>query len=121
MVECVGRRFGMVRAPHPVRWLADNGSVHVAANALDIVIALYLEPCFTPVESPESNDVAETFVKTFKRDYVRVSAIPDAATALATAGDWINDYNEVHPHSRLAYRSPREYIKDQSQPAACPV
>ena len=121
MVECVGRRLGMVRAPHPVRWLADNGSVHAAANALDIVIALNLEPCFTPVESPESHDVAEAFVNTFKRDYVRVSAIPDAATALATVSDWINDYNEVHPHSRLAYRSPREYIKDQSQPAACPI
>jgi transposase InsO family protein len=38
----------------------------------------------------------------------------------STAG-WMNDYNEVHPHSRLAYRSPREYIIASSQPAACPV
>jgi transposase InsO family protein len=121
MVECVGRRFGTVRAPHSVQWLADNGSVNAAAKTLDIAIALNLEPCFTPVESPESNGVAEALVKTFERDYVRVSAIPDAATALATVDDWINDYNEVHPHRRLAYRSPREYIRDQSQPAACPV
>ena len=110
MVECVGRRFGTVRAPHSVQWLADNGSVNAAAKMLDIAIALNLEPCFTPVESPESNGVAEALVKTFERDYVRVSAIPDAATALATVDDWINDYNEVHPHRRLAYRSPREYI-----------
>jgi putative transposase len=121
MVECVGRRFGTVRAPHSVQWLADNGSVYAAAKTLDIAIALNLEPCFTPVESPESNGAAEAFVKTFKRDYVRVSAIPNAATALATVDDCINDYNEVNSHSRLAYRSPREYIKDQSQPAACPV
>ena len=36
---------------------------------------------FTPVESPESNGMAEAFVKTFKRDYVRVNPIPDAATS----------------------------------------
>jgi putative transposase len=45
-------------------------------------VALNLVPCFTPVESPERNGMAEAFVKTFKRDYVRYP-IPDAATALA--------------------------------------
>ena len=121
MVECIETRFAAVRAPHRVQWLADNGSVYLAAKTLDIAIALNLEPCFTPVESPESNGMAEAFVKTFKRDYVRISAIPDAVTALDRIDEWMNDYNEVHPHSRLAYRSPREYIRDQSQPVACPV
>jgi putative transposase len=65
--------------------------------------------------------MAEAFVKTFKRDYVRVSPIPDAATALALIDTWMEDYNTVHPHSRLGYRSPREYIMLSSQPAACPV
>jgi transposase InsO family protein len=31
----------------------------------------------------------------------------------------MEDYNIVHPHSRLGYRSPREYIL--SQPVACPA
>ena len=121
MVECVERRFASVRAPHPIQWLADNGSVYAATKTLDIAIALNLAPCFTPIESPESNGVAEAFVKTFKRDYVRISPIPDALAALAVVDDCINDYNDVHPHSRLAYPSPREYIRAQSQPAACPV
>lgn len=121
MVECVERRFAAVRAPDPVQWLADNGSVFAATRTVDIALALNLSPCFTPIESPESNGVAEAFVKTFKRDYVRVSPIPDALTALASVENWMADYNEVHPHSRLAYRSPREYIRAQSQPAACPV
>jgi hypothetical protein len=30
-------------------------------------------PCFTPVHSPESNSIAEAFVKTFKRDYEHTS------------------------------------------------
>jgi putative transposase len=119
MVECVERRFRALRAPAPVQWLSDNGAVFAAYKTLEIAVALNLVPCFTPVESPESNGMAEAFVKTFKRDYVRISPIPDAATALARIDSWMEDYNTVHPHSRLGYRSPREYIK--SQPAACPV
>jgi len=82
-------------------------------------VALNLVPCFTPVESPESNAMAEAFVKTVKRDYVRVNPIPNAAAALTLLDTWMEDYNTVHPHSRLGYCSPREYIL--SQPVACPV
>ena len=59
MVECVETRFASPRAPHSVQWLADNGSVYAAGKTIDMAIALNLEPCFTPVESPESNGVAE--------------------------------------------------------------
>ena len=121
MVHCVEKRFGAVPAPHRVQWLSDNGSIFAAHKTIDIALALNLDPCFTPVESPESNGMAEAFVKTFKRDYIRVSPIPDAASALAQIDFWMEDYNTMHPHSRLGYRSPREYISAQSQPAECPV
>ena len=121
MVQCVERRFGTVRAPHKVQWRTDNGSIFAAYKTIDIALALNLEPCFTPVESPESNGMAEAFVKTFKRDYVRIAVLPNAAAALAIVENWMEDYNTVHPHSRLGYRSPREYIATQSQPTACPV
>jgi putative transposase len=119
MVRCVEQRFGTLRAPQPVQWLSDNGSIFAAHRTIEIALALNLAPCFTPVESPESNGMAEAFVKTFKRDYVRVSPIPNAAAALSLVDCWMEDYNTVHPHSRLGYRSPREYIL--SQPVACPV
>ena len=35
------------------------------------------------MESPESNGMAEAFVKTFKRDYIRINQLPDGRTALA--------------------------------------
>ena len=117
MVQCVEQRFGDVRAPQKVQWLSDNGSIFAAGRTLEIAVALNLEPCFTPVESPESNGMAEAFVKTFKRDYVRVNPLPDARTALSRIDHWMEDYNSEHPHSRLGYRSPREYIASL-QPAA---
>jgi putative transposase len=119
MVRCVEQRFGGICAPHPVQWLSDNGSIFAAHRTVEIALTLNLVPCFTPIESPESNGMAEAFVKTFKRDYVRVGLIPHAAAALALIDSWMEDYNTVHPHSRLGYRSPREYIL--SQPVACPV
>src|SRR6516162_11119073 len=82
MVQCVEQRFGDIRAPHKVQWLSDNGSIFAAYRTLEIAAALNLEPCFTPVESPESNGMAEAFVKTFKRDYVRINPLPDARTVL---------------------------------------
>jgi transposase InsO family protein len=104
-----------------VQWLTDNRSIFAAHKHDRDRLALNLEPCFTPVESPESNGMAEAFVKTFKRDYVRITALPGADTALALIENWMEDYNTVHPHSRLGYRSSREYIATQSQSAVCPV
>jgi putative transposase len=76
----VERHFGGVQAPHAVEWLSDTGSLFTARDTLDFAAALGLVPCFTPVRSPESNGIAEAFVKTFKRDYARVHPLPDAAT-----------------------------------------
>lgn len=68
-----------------------------------------LKPCTTPIESPQSNGMAEAFVKTIKRDYARVSARPDAASVLRQLDGWFEHYNTVHPHKALGYRSPREF------------
>jgi len=60
------------------------------------------------------NGMAEAFVRTIKRDHVRVSPQPDAHTVMKQLPAWLAHYNEVHPHKALGYRSPREFIKAQS-------
>ena len=116
MLEAVEARFGGIRAPHPVEWLSDNGSIYTARETRVFAAQLNLVPCFTPVASPESNGMSEAFVKTFKRDYLRVSPVPDARTALDQIAGWFDDYNENHPHSGLRMRSPREFRRAH-QPA----
>lgn len=111
MIACVERRFGASRTPYPVEWLSDNGSAYIAKDTLDTATALGLPLCFTPVRSPESNGIAEAFVKTFKRDYARLSILPDAASVIALLPAWFDDYNEVHPHSGLKFLSPREFLR----------
>jgi len=115
MLEAVEKRFAGVRAPQAIEHLSDNGSPYTAKDTRDFAAALNLVPCFTPVRSPESNGMSEAFVKTFKRDYVRVNPLPDAQTALRQIAGWIADYNDIHPHSALKMRSPREFIRAQAQ------
>jgi transposase InsO family protein len=110
MVACVERRFGATRTPHAVEWLSDNGSAYVARETRQIATALGLQLAFTPVRSPESNGISEAFVKTLKRDYARVTVLPDAATVLRLLPGWFEDYNTVHPHSGLRMLSPREFL-----------
>jgi len=55
-----------------------------------------------------------TFVKTLKRDYIPIAPLPDAETALRLIDGWIEDYNEIHPHSALKMASPRQFIRAKS-------
>ncbi len=111
MIAAVERRFGRTKTPHKLEWLSDNGSAYIAKPTAETASALGLTLLFTPVRSPESNGMSESFVKTLKRDYARVTILPDAAIILAKLPDWIEDYCEVHPHSGLKFRSPREFMR----------
>ncbi|HSW64450.1 MAG TPA: integrase core domain-containing protein, partial [Dissulfurispiraceae bacterium] len=82
---------------------------------------LGLEVCTTPYRSPESNGMAESFVKTFKRDYVSVYGAPDALTLMQLLPKWFDDYNETHPHGGLKMLSPREFRRRQKTLELCPV
>lgn len=117
MLEAVEKRFNAYRAPEVIELLSDNGSPYTAKDTRIFARQLGLKPCFTPVKSPQSNGMSEAFVKTLKRDYVSVTPLPDAETVLSLIGDWIEDYNEHHPHSGLKWRSPREFIKAATETA----
>lgn len=58
--------------------------------------------------------MAESFVNTFKRDYVARMDLSDAQTVLAQLPATFEHFNEVHPHSSLKMRSPREYRRQQA-------
>lgn len=111
MVATVEHRFGTVnRLASPIEWLSDNGSPYTAGDTRRFARDIGLVPRTTPVSSPQSNGMAEAFVRTLKRDYVRVNPTPDARTVIEQLPRWLTHYNEVHPHKALGYRSPREYI-----------
>ena len=116
MVAAVEHRFGPInQLPRPIEWLTDNGSCYLARETRRFAHDIGLVPRTTPIESPQSNGMAEAFVRTLKRDYVRLSPLPDAQTVLRQLPGWLAHYNELHPHRALGYRSPREFIARSTQ------
>lgn len=116
MVAAVEHRFGAVnQLPSLIEWLTDNGSCYVARDTRRFARELGLVPKTTPLESPQSNGMAEAFVRTLKRDYVRVSVLPDAESVMRQLPVWLAHYNDLHPHRALGYRSPREFITRSTQ------
>jgi putative transposase len=105
---------GVNRSPHTIERLNDNGPGHVARQTQAFAREIGLEPLTTPVTSPQSNGMAEAFVRTIKRDYARVNQLPDARTVIESLPICFDQYNAIHPHSGLHYRSPREFIAAQS-------
>jgi len=120
LIEAVEKRFGTVEAipaDHRLEFLTDNGGAYIAADTRAMVRSLGLVPVNTPVCSPQSNGMAESFVNTFKRDYVARMDLRDANTVLAQLPAAFEHFNEVHPHSSLKMRSPREFRRHQAAQA----
>lgn len=114
MLGAVERLFGSELPASPVEWLTDNGSCYRANETRQFARMLGLEPKNTAVRSPESNGIAESFVKTIKRDYISIMPKPDGLTSVKNLAEAFEHYNEWHPHSALGYRSPREYLRQRA-------
>ncbi|TJG10002.1 IS3-like element IS2 family transposase, partial (plasmid) [Escherichia coli] len=96
MLGAVERRFGNDLPSSPVEWLTDNGSCYRANETRQFARMLGLEPKNTAVRSPESNGIAESFVKTIKRDYISIMPKPDGLTAAKNLAEAFEHYNEWH-------------------------
>jgi putative transposase len=115
ITDCLEFRFGSGQpAPKTIQWLTDNGPCYAAHDTVTFARSVNLDVCTTAPYSPESNGMAEAFVKTFKRDYVYVNEVPDAVTVLARLPEWFADYNEKAPHKGLGMKAPREYIRSST-------
>jgi transposase InsO family protein len=117
LIEAVEKRFGCIEAvpDKPVlEFLTDNGGAYIAHETRRVASSLGLKPVNTPVCSPQSNGMAESFVNTFRRDYLCRMDLADAATVLAQLPSAFEHFNEIHPHSSMRMRSPREFRRHRA-------
>jgi len=99
----------------------DNGPAYTAYETRSFARLMGLEPCTTPYYSPESNGMAEAFIKTFKRDYVSMHDLESAQRVMEQLPSWFADYNEYHPHKGLKMRSPNQHRRFLTTLEGCPV
>lgn len=110
MIEAVEAWFDQASiASAKLEFLSVNGGAYRAHEAHALARALGLEPIHTPVCSPQSNGMAESFVNTFKRHYVGAMDRSNAETVLAQLPDAFTHFNEDHAHSSLKLKSPRMF------------
>ena len=76
-----------------------------------------LKPFNTLVRSPQSDGTAESFVNPFRRDNVARINLSAAPMVLAQWSAAFEHLNEVHLHSSLKMRSPRELRRHQAAQA----
>ena len=116
MVSSVEYRFGKIdKLPNKIQWLSDNGPCYTSRETILFASMIGFEVCTTPYYSPESNGMAEAFIKTFKRDYVYVHDLSDAKTVMGLLPLWFGDYNNYHPHKGLKMRSPSQFMMMQNK------
>lgn len=113
MLQSVEKCFGSHLPATPIEWLTDKGSAYRAHETRAFAREIGLESRTTEVRSPQSNGIAESFVKTIKPDYIEWMPKSDSQTAVQNLAMAFEHYNENHPHSALGYRSPREYQRRQ--------
>lgn len=111
MLKAVEKRFSKSRTEKEIQFLTDRGSIYRALETMRFGRYMGLRSCFTAPRSPQSNGMAEAFVKTIKRDYVYVSDCDNAQNVQRMLKKWIFDYNNEAPHSGLGMKSPVEYRK----------
>jgi putative transposase len=111
MDQTVTNRFGeyIEKLPHSIQWLTDQGPQYKAIQTVAYGLSWGFDVRTTPAYSPQSNGIAEGFVKIFKRDYVNVNELWTAESVLRQMPEWFLDYNKNHPHSGLDMKSPMEY------------
>jgi putative transposase len=63
--------------------------------------------------------MAEAFVRTLKRDYVRVSPVPDAETVLRQLPSWLAHYNHLWTPPAASGISARSAVDATIYPACC--
>lgn len=111
MDQTVTGRYGefIEKLPHSIQWLSDQGPQYKAEQTRHYGAEWGFDVRTTPAYSPESNGMAEAFVKLFKRDYIYANELWTAESVIRRLADWFNDYNKNHPHSGLQMMSPMEY------------
>ena len=111
--EAIFRRFGPDRAQAwGLEFLSDNGPEYACKRLRAVLQGFGMVVCRTPHRSPESNGLAEAFFGSFKRDDVYQGALESVEAVGRQLPGWLQDYNEIAPHSALGLQAPAQFYRD---------
>lgn len=112
--DALNKRFGCESVPvkRELEFLSDNGTEFIEKGFKRFLENAGFTVCNTPVRSPESNGIAESFFKSFKRDYVYQAMNMSIEDIAENVIKWIEDYNTRAPHSALGMTTPEKFYEN---------
>jgi putative transposase len=107
VIEVLTRLVSLHGAPRYLR--SDNGPEFVARAVLKWLVGAQIETAFIDPGKPWQNGVDESFNGKFRHEHLSLQWFRNRAEAAVSIEQWRRHYNEVRPHSSLAYRTPHEF------------
>ena len=107
VIEVLTRLVSLHGAPRYLR--SDNGPEFVARAVLRWLLAAQIETAFIDPGKPWQNGVDESFNGKFRHEHLSLQWFRNRVEAAVSIEHWRRFYNEVRPHSSLAYQTPHEF------------
>ncbi len=104
VLDAIAAERGM---PQYIR--CDNGPELTSRHFLAWAIQNRVELLYIPPGKPTQNGRAESFNGKVRDEYLNTTVFPNLFDARAKAPRFLQDYNEVRPHSSLGYLTPAEF------------
>jgi putative transposase len=122
---------GRIRSPRVIEVLArlvsergppaflrsDNGPEFVSKAILSWIVAQGISTALIEPGKPWQNGVTESFNGKFRDECLSLEWFRSRAEAKVIIEAWRRHYNEVRPHSSLAYLTPNEFATRTARPA----
>jgi putative transposase len=107
VIEILAQLVSVHGAPRYLR--SDNGPEFVAAAILRWLTAARIDTALIDPGKPWQNATDESFNGRFRDEHLSLQWFRNRVDAKVSIEQWRRHYNEVRPHSSLAYLTPEEY------------
>jgi putative transposase len=107
VIEVLSKLISCQGAPRCLR--SDNGPEFVSKAILKWLSAANIETAAIDPGKPWQNGLDESFNGKFRDECLSLEWFRSRAEAKVIIETWRRHYNEVRPHSSLAYRTPKEF------------
>lgn len=111
VIEVLARLVAERGAPKYLR--SDNGPEFVARALLQWIVDQGIATALIDPGKPWQNGVGESFNGKFRDECLSLEWFRSRAEARVVIEAWRRHYNEVRPHSSLAYLTPAEFVAKQ--------
>ena len=104
MLESTGRK--------PTRLRTDNGPEFISTALFNWCESQKIEHELITPGKPNENAFIESFNSRLRDECLNEHVFFDLKDAREKISEWRKTYNEIHPHSSLGMRSPKEFAEN---------